>query len=81
MPSANAKCRILKDREDEASQLNRLDISRSSELAAHSYALLLRLFVGAQLSVLLLSHSGSNDFQTTLLIPVQVRTYELATEN
>jgi hypothetical protein len=38
-----AKCRILKDREDEASQLNRLDIFRSLELVAHSYALL-RLF-------------------------------------
>ena len=37
-------------------------------------ALLLRLFVGAQSSVLLLSHPGSNDLQTTLLVPVQVLT-------
>ena len=41
-------------------------------------------FVGAQSSVvLLLSHPGSDDFLTTLLIPVQVRTgnWQLRTDN
>jgi len=54
--------------EDEASQLNRLG---ETGLAP---SLLLGDFVGAQLSVLLLSHPGSDDVQTTLLVPVQVLT-------
>jgi hypothetical protein len=78
--------RSFKELEDEASQLNRLDF-RSSKLVARSRSLL-GVFVGAQLSVMLLSHPGSNDILTTLLVPVQVlasvsklKPLELATEN
>ena len=68
--------------EDEASQLNRLGETGQAP------SLLLGVFVGAQSSVMLLSHPGSNDFLTTLLVPVQALTSvsnlepgELATEN
>ena len=84
--AANFQRSSFKDPEDEASQLNRLDF-RSSELVARSRSLQ-AVFVGAQSSVLLLSHPGSDDFLTTLLVPVQVLTSvsnlepgELATEN
>jgi len=65
----------FKDREDETSQLNRLGVAYFHLVYFRFLPrVLLRLFVGAQSSVLLLSHSVSNDFQTTLLIPVQFRT-------
>ena len=57
----------IKEREDEASQLNRLGETGPAP------SLLQDVFVGAQSSVLLLSHPGSNDILTTLLVPVQVR--------
>jgi hypothetical protein len=64
---------IVKDPENDLSQLNRLGV-------AYFHVCLLPIsttdhigFSSAQqLSVLLLSHSVSNDIQTTLLIPVQV---------
>jgi hypothetical protein len=67
----------FKDPEDEASQLNRLGETGQAP------SLLLGVFVGAQSSVLLLSHPGSNDFLTTLLVPVQVLTenWQLRTDN
>jgi hypothetical protein len=77
----NNSLQTFKELEDEASQLNRLDF-RSSELVARSCSLL-GDFVGAQSSVLLLSHPGSDDFLTTLLVPAQVRTenWQLRTDN
>ena len=73
---------VFKELEGEASQLNRLGETGQAP------SLLQDVFVGAQLSVMLLSHPGSNDFLTTLLVPVQVRAsvsklkpLELATEN
>ena len=51
----------IKEREDKPSQLNRLGT------ALNTWHI---ISVGAQSSVLLLSHTGSYDLLTTLLIPV-----------
>ena len=60
----------------DTSQLNRLGRRGKPRLYY-------KVFVGAQLSVLLLSHPGSDDIQTTLLVPVQVLTenWQLRTDN
>jgi len=77
-------CKLVKDLENDLSQLNRLGVAYSHLVYFRFQPRVLhRLFVGAQSSVLLLSHSVSNDFQTTLLIPVQFRTgnWQLRTDN
>jgi hypothetical protein len=82
-PSAKWPLQCLKDREDETSQLNRLGVAYFLVgLFPISATSLLRLFVGATVSVLLLSRPGSNNFLTTFTVPVQFRTdnRQLSTE-
>ena len=64
---------ILKDREVNASQLNRLGWL-TFIFASFRFQPATSAFRRRTVSVLLLSHPGSNDILTTLLVPVQVLT-------
>jgi hypothetical protein len=71
--------KLVKDPENDLSQLNRLDGLTFFLLISDFSHSLLRLF-GATVSVLLLSRPGSNNFQTTSPFPLRSN-WELATEN
>jgi len=51
---------IFKEREDDTSQLNRLVMGQAHRYKTVSW---MNKIIGAQLSVIALSHSGSNDLQ------------------